>query len=108
MQTSTFLVTGCSYMGEALRAMLVLEVRKLRVLSQTPTQRVPAHLPPGCTALRCQIQTAGGATAQVVLGGPQEGMMEKFTVLLSAVPRPCLGCTEHLALHRWHLCWAMH
>ena len=63
----------CSYVGEALRAMLVLEVRQLHVTSQAPTQRVPAHLPAGCTALRCEIQTASGAAAQAVLGGPQEG-----------------------------------
>ena len=63
----------CSYVGEALRAMLVLEVRELHVTSQAPTQRVPAYLPAGCTALRCEIQTASGAAAQVVLGGPQEG-----------------------------------
>lgn len=54
--------------------MLVLEVRQLAVVSQTPLQRVPAHLPAGCTALRCEVQTTGGASAQVVLGGPQEGM----------------------------------
>ncbi len=53
--------------------MLVLEVRQLTVTSQVATQRVPTHLPTGCTALRCEIQTASGACAQVVLGGPQEG-----------------------------------
>ena len=54
--------------------MLVLEVRQLTVISQAPTLRVPAHLPAGCTALRCEIQSASGACAQVVLGGPQEGV----------------------------------
>ena len=63
-----------SFLGEALRAMLVLEVRQLTVTSQTPTLRVPAHLPAGCTALRCEIQSASGGCAQVVLGGPQEGV----------------------------------
>ena len=53
--------------------MLVLEVRQLTVTSQTPTRRVPAHLPAGCTALKCDIQSASGGCAQVVLGGPQEG-----------------------------------
>ncbi|DBA79408.1 hypothetical protein WJX79_002219 [Trebouxia sp. C0005] len=61
-----------SFLGEALRAMLVLEVRQLTVTSQTPTHRVPAHLPAGCTALRCEIQSASGGCAKVVLGGPQE------------------------------------
>ena len=73
IKISTSHVYLCSYVGEALRAMLVLEVRQLRVTSQAPTSRVPAHLPAGCTALRCEIQTASGAAAQVVLGGPQEG-----------------------------------
>ena len=63
----------CSYLGETLRTVLVLEVRQLSVLSQKPTQRIPAHLPSGCTAICCQIQTAGKAQAQVVLGGPHEG-----------------------------------
>lgn len=54
--------------------MLVLEVRQLTVTSQTPTHRVPAHLPAGCTALRCEIQSASGGCAKVVLGGPQEGV----------------------------------
>ena len=58
--------------------MLILEVRQLTVTSQTPTQRVPAHLPAGCIAIRCEIQTASGACAQVVLGGPQEGMPAKI------------------------------
>ncbi|DBB17102.1 TPA: hypothetical protein ACH3X3_014184 [Trebouxia sp. C0006] len=61
-----------SFLGEALRALLVLEVRQLTVTSQTPTHRMPAHLPAGCTAMRCEIQSASGACAQVVLGGPQE------------------------------------
>lgn len=63
----------CSYLGEALRALLVLEVRQLTVLSHKPTQRIPAHLPSGCTAICCQIQTAAKAQAQVVLGGPHAG-----------------------------------
>ncbi|KAL3143576.1 hypothetical protein ABBQ38_002373 [Trebouxia sp. C0009 RCD-2024] len=63
-----------SYLGETLRAVLVLEVQQLTVLSQKPTQRIPAHLPSGCTAICCQIQTAGKAQAQVVLGGPHAGL----------------------------------
>ena len=51
----------------------MLEVRQLTVLSQQATQRIPAHLPSGCTAVCCHIQTAGKAQAQVVLGGPHEG-----------------------------------
>ena len=51
----------------------MVEVRQLTVLSQQATQRIPAHLPSGCTAVSCRIQTAGKAQAQVVLGGPHEG-----------------------------------
>ena len=51
----------------------MLEVRTLTVLSQQATQRIPAHLPSGCTAICCHIQTAGKAQAQVVLGGPHAG-----------------------------------
>ncbi|KAL3134023.1 hypothetical protein ABBQ32_008457 [Trebouxia sp. C0010 RCD-2024] len=69
-QASLIQPNRLSYLGETLRAVLVLEVRQLTVLSQKPTQRIPAHLPSGCTAICCQIQTAGKAQAQVVLGGP--------------------------------------
>ena len=63
----------CSYLGELLRALLVLEVRQLTVVSQKPTQRIPAHLPSSSTAVCCHIQTACKAEAQVVLGGPPQG-----------------------------------
>ena len=52
----------------------MLEARQLTVLSQKATQRIPTHLPSGCTAVCCQIQTASKAQAQVVLGGPHAGM----------------------------------
>ena len=53
----------------------MLEVRQLTVTGQRPTQRVPAHLPPGCSAVCCDFSTPNGATAQVVLGGPLEGTL---------------------------------
>ena len=64
------------YLGESLRALLVLEVRQLKVTAQKPTQRVPAHLSPGCTAVCFEFSTPNGAIAQVVLGGPLEGTPE--------------------------------
>ena len=66
----------CSYLGEALRALLVLEVRQLRLAGRHPCERTPAHLPQGATASRCSVQTASGAHATVVLGGPPNGMSQ--------------------------------
>jgi hypothetical protein len=62
-----------SYLGEALRALLVLEVRQLALVGHHPCERVPAHLPTGATATRCSIRTASNAHATVVLGGPPLG-----------------------------------
>ncbi|KAK9800299.1 hypothetical protein WJX73_007633 [Symbiochloris irregularis] len=59
-----------SFLGEALRAVLVLEMRTLTVTSANACARTPAHLPPGCTALRATIKSCSGAEATVVLGGP--------------------------------------
>ena len=64
---------ACSFLGEALRAVLVLEVRRATVTSTTPCERLPAHLPPGSSALRCSIRSQSGATALAVLGGPPSG-----------------------------------
>eukprot|EP00891_Asterochloris_glomerata_P001718 jgi/Astpho2/1718/Aster-04143 len=61
-----------SYLGEALRALLVLEMRGLTVHNQQATERVPAHLPQGCTAVRCNVRSASGGHATVVLGGPPD------------------------------------
>ena len=62
-----------SYLGEAIRAMLVAELRTCRVSGITACDRLPANLPEGCTAVRCFVRTASGATTTVVLGGPAEG-----------------------------------
>lgn len=59
-----------SYMGEALRALLVLEARRVRLVSCSPPAAPPSHLYEGCQALRCEVQTASGARLVVVLGGP--------------------------------------
>lgn len=58
-----------SYLGEALRALLVLEVRRARLVSATPPSRLPSHLQEGCSALLCEVATSSGATVRVVLGG---------------------------------------
>ncbi|CAK0786305.1 hypothetical protein CVIRNUC_009518 [Coccomyxa viridis] len=69
-----------SYLGEALRALLVLEVRQLRLAGRHPCERTPAHLPQGATASRCSVQTASGAHATVVLGGPPN-VLEKDSLV---------------------------
>eukprot|EP00882_Tetradesmus_deserticola_P006882 GHRQ01007249.1.p1 GENE.GHRQ01007249.1~~GHRQ01007249.1.p1 ORF type:complete len:423 (+),score=169.00 GHRQ01007249.1:147-1415(+) len=58
-----------SYLGEALRALLVLEVRCARLLSASPPSRLPSHLQEGCSALLCEVATSSGASVRVVLGG---------------------------------------
>ena len=64
----------CSYLGEALRALLVLEVRQLSLYSHSPCERTPAHLPTNATATRCSLRSASNAHATVVLGGPPQGV----------------------------------
>ena len=64
-----------SYLGEAIRAMLVAELRTCRVSGITACDRLPANLPEGCAAVRCFVRTASGATTTVVLGGPAEGAL---------------------------------
>eukprot|EP00878_Enallax_costatus_P013328 GHUV01013934.1.p1 GENE.GHUV01013934.1~~GHUV01013934.1.p1 ORF type:complete len:645 (+),score=183.34 GHUV01013934.1:126-2060(+) len=58
-----------SYLGEALRALLVIEARQARLVSTSVPERPPSHLQEGCTALRCQVATSSGAIVRVVLGG---------------------------------------
>eukprot|EP00879_Flechtneria_rotunda_P012691 GHRR01013252.1.p1 GENE.GHRR01013252.1~~GHRR01013252.1.p1 ORF type:complete len:386 (+),score=138.11 GHRR01013252.1:137-1294(+) len=58
-----------SYLGEAVRALLVLEARRAQLVSAVPPERLPSHLQEGCTALTCQVATSSGATVRVVLGG---------------------------------------
>lgn len=61
-----------SCLCEALRAVLVAEVRTLRLLSSAPGASPPAYLPVGSVALRCECASASGYGFSVVLGGPQE------------------------------------
>ncbi|GLC45726.1 hypothetical protein PLESTM_001771400 [Pleodorina starrii] len=62
--------TRLSFLGEALRALLVMEVRDLKLVSRTPLDKLPRTLPGGCQAVRCQYATASGASGSVVLGAP--------------------------------------
>ncbi len=56
-----------------MRALLVLELRTLRVTHTSRVDKLPAHLPMGSSALRCEVQTASIASVAVVLGGPPDG-----------------------------------
>ena len=62
-----------SHLGEALRALLVLEVRGARVITTAAPEKAPAYLPAGCEALRCALRTPSGGRVSVLLGGPPEG-----------------------------------
>ena len=95
----------CSFLGEALRAILVLEMRTLTVSSTAACERVPAHLPPGCTALRATLRSCSGAQATVVLGGPRNGEWASGSAMLSILKasRACLNLPQHddyLMVHR--------
>eukprot|EP00803_Ostreobium_quekettii_P001217 evm.model.scf_1457.3 EVM.evm.TU.scf_1457.3 scf_1457:18929-26380(+) len=69
-----------SYLGEALRALLLMEMRLLTVVHMAPCERVPSHLTNGCTAIRCDINSASGAHAVVVLGGPPAVLSNQMLV----------------------------
>jgi len=58
------------FFGEALRALLTLEVRQLEVTQLVQLDRPPAQLPGGTSAVRCEVRTPSGAAATVTLGGP--------------------------------------
>lgn len=61
-----------SFLGEALRALLVMELRQLTLVDVQPCGRPAAssHLPPSCQeGVRCELRTASGATTAVVLAG---------------------------------------
>ncbi|KAG2498011.1 hypothetical protein HYH03_004269 [Edaphochlamys debaryana] len=59
-----------SFLGEALRGLLVMEARGLTLTGRTPLEALPRNLPPGCQAVRCDYATASGAPGAVVLGAP--------------------------------------
>lgn len=69
-----------SFLGEALRALLVLEARALQVLSLEPLAKVPANLPAGCLAVKCLFVTTSGAAGAVVLGAPESVLAHKLLV----------------------------
>ena len=65
------------FLGEALRALLTLEVRQLELAQLVQLGRPPAHLPSGTSAVRCDVRTPSGATATVTLGGPADLLKNK-------------------------------
>eukprot|EP00798_Chlamydomonas_sp_ICE-L_P005818 gene5818-6105_t len=81
-----------------MRSLLVLEMRSAKLLSSlastkllsssactkllssSASTKVPANLPAGCTALRCEVETASGRMASVVLGGQPDVLKESSLV----------------------------
>jgi hypothetical protein len=62
-----------SYLGEALRALLVVEARTARVVAMHAPDKRPAYLPAGCEAVRASLRTASGARICVIMGAPPDG-----------------------------------
>ncbi|GAX77467.1 hypothetical protein CEUSTIGMA_g4911.t1 [Chlamydomonas eustigma] len=69
-----------SFLGEALRALLVLETRNARLVSTTPCAKVPVNLAAGCAATKCELRTASGRTTTAILGGQPEVIKEQQLV----------------------------
>jgi hypothetical protein len=63
-----------SFLCEALRALLAAEARQLTVTSVRECERLPPHLPKGCSAVVCDVCCASGAAATVSLAGPPAGV----------------------------------
>ena len=71
-------------MGEALRAFLTTEARRAAVQKLVPCERTPEHLPPGCSALRCELLSFSGVPLTLVLGGPVD-LLQNPTVVEHAL-----------------------
>jgi len=69
-----------SFLGEAVRALLVLEMRGLTLIESTQCSKVPANLPEGCQALRCKLRTQNGAEVIAILGGQPSVLQDRSLV----------------------------
>eukprot|EP00210_Caulerpa_lentillifera_P002749 g2628.t1 len=78
--SSTINVTRLTALGEALRALLVIEMRTLTVTNITRCERVPSNLSINSGAVRCHIKTASGIESVVVLGGPPSVLTNQHLV----------------------------
>lgn len=65
-----------SFLGEALRALLIMETRNTTLVNTSSCARLPVNLAAGCAALRCEIRTSSGRPAVVVLGGQPDVLKE--------------------------------
>ncbi|KAG7671570.1 putative AT-rich interactive domain-containing protein 4 [Nannochloris sp. 'desiccata'] len=63
-----------AHLCESFRALLVAEVRSLKLIKTNPCTAPPAYLPPGSNAVKCEIRTATGIPFTVMLGGPPEAL----------------------------------
>jgi hypothetical protein len=62
--------TCLGHLCQAMRGLIVAEVRQLQVMSSTTVVKPQLLLPAGCSALRCKVRTASGGTTTVLLGAP--------------------------------------
>jgi ARID/BRIGHT DNA binding domain len=63
-----------AHLCESFRAVLVAEVRSLKLVKIKNCTNPPAYLPPGSIAVQCEVRTATGIAFTVMLGGPSEAL----------------------------------
>lgn len=64
---------GRSAICSAVKVLLAMEMRQLKVPTFEQSKRLPGGLGTGQTAIRCTIRSTSGATTSAVLAGPAEG-----------------------------------
>jgi hypothetical protein len=66
---------------EGLRGVLAAETRGLTLVGMTPLEAVPVHLPTSAShAVRCDVRTASGYGATVILAGPEAVLAQQPVV----------------------------
>ncbi len=69
-----------AHLCESFRALLIGEVRCLKLISIQPCTSTPAYLPPGSNAVKCEVRTATGIPFTVMLAGPSEALSSRSLV----------------------------
>lgn len=59
-------------LGLALRALLCLEIRTVRLMDTLPIEEQPNHIVAGTTPVRATVHTASGVEISVVIGVPSQ------------------------------------
>ena len=95
------------FLGEALRALLVLETRTATVTGSGPCPKTPMNLQAGSSAIRCEVKTSSGRQTVVVLGGPPE-ILENPKLVEHAVRMTLVSDSQSLQFrleaHRFLTC----